>query len=503
MKGQRSLLLKGAAWVSAGGLVVNALGFVSLIVLTRILLPEDFGLVAIAASFAEILGMIARLSLGQALIQRQEVQPAHYHTAWTMNVIRGVIIAAILFTVAPHIAQLYGDPRLTDLLQFLALTPLITGFINPKLVMFQRELDFSQNILMSIISKATVFIFSISVAVIYQSYWALVVGTIAAAIVSLFFSYIFIPYRPSVTLEKWRDLLSFSIWLTLSTWIQAVNGRATPLILGFFLPTPLLGQHRIGNQVLSKTADEAVRPIKALLFPAFSRVQDQAQRMRNGYIRSQTTICLITFPIMAGVAVLAEDLVVLMIGAKWLPAVPIIQIMAISRCLNTVHNVRAVAMATASTKQLFYRNLVVFCTRWPLTLLGMYLFRGDPYAMLIGAMLGQAASNVFSLALNVQLVSYISAISARDHLALMWRPFVSVATMSAIVLLADSAIAPATEPLFLGLRALALAILGALIYFGVLYAIWVIRGRGDTTEKELVTIVRGLADKALLKIRPS
>jgi len=502
MKGQRSLLLKGAAWVSVGGLVVNALGFVSLIVLTRILLPEDFGLVAIAASFAEILGMVARLSLGQAIIQREEVQPAHYHTAWTMNVIRGAIIAALLMLVAPYIAQLYGDPRLTDLLYFLALTPLITGFINPKLVMFQRKLDFSQDIVMSIAGKITVFVVSVAVAVIYQSYWALVVGSVASAIVSMILSYIILPYRPSMTVEKWRDLLSFSIWLTLTTWIHAVNGRATPLILGFFLPTPLIGQHRIANQVLTKTAEEAVKPIKALLFPAFSRVQDQAERMRNGYMRSQTTICLIVFPILAGTAVLAEDFIVLLIGAKWLPAVPIIQIMAVSRCLNTIHNVRAIAMATASTKKLFFRNLILFCVRWPLTLLGMYLFRGDTYEMLIGAVLGQATSNVISLALNVRLVAQISAISARDHAALMWRPLASVLAMSAIVFLADNAIAPMTEPVALGLRLLALATLGAIVYFATLYALWVLQGRGESTEKELVTIIRGLAEKAIIKVRP-
>jgi len=503
MKGQRSLLLKGAAWVSAGGLIVNALGFVSLIVLTRILLPEDFGLVAIAASFAEILGMLARLSLGQALIQRQDVQPEHFHTAWTMNVIRGVIIAALLFMIAPFIAQVYGDPRLTNLLYFLALTPLISGFMNPKLVMFQRKLDFSQNILMTITNKVTVFVVSISVAVIYQSYWALVVGTIAAAIAMTTLSYILIPYRPHISVKKWRDLLSFSIWLTLSTWIQAVNMRATPLILGFFLPTSLIGQNRIADQILTKTADEAVKPIKALLFPAFSRVQNQAQRMRDGYMRSQTTICLISYPILTGTALLAEDLVALLMGTKWLLAVPIIQILAVSRCLNAIHNVRAIALATASTKELFFRNLVLFCTRWPLTLLGMYLFRGDPYEMLIGAVLGQAASNVISLVLNVRLVGTISAVSARDHAALMWRPFVSVLVMSAVVFLADSAIAPMTEPVALALRLLALATLGAIVYFATLYAIWVLQGRGESTEKELVTIIRGLADKALLKIRPS
>ena len=84
----------------------------------------------------------------------------------------------------------------------------------------------------------------------------------------------------------------------------------------------------------------------------------------------------------------------------------------------------------------------------------------------------------------------------------MWRPLVSVAVMSAVVLLADNALPPMTEPMALGLRLLALAVVGAMIYFGTLYVIWVIQGRGESTERELATIIRGLADKALLKIRP-
>lgn len=503
MKGQRSLLLKGAAWVSVGTLVVNALGFVSLIALTRILMPDDFGLVAIAASLAQIIGLVLQLSLGQALIQRKNVEPAHFHTSWTLGMARGFFIAALLALSAPFVAHFYGDERLTDLLRFLALAPLISGFSNPKLVVFQRKLDFKQATALSIAEKLTVFAFSVGIAIIYQSYWALVAGTVAGTFVTTALSYTFIRYRPRFAISKWKDLLSFSIWLTLGTWVQAINWRSTPLLLGYFLPVPILGQFRVGNQVIEKTVDEAIRPIKALLFPAFSRLQDKNERLRQSYLRSQGTICLITYPVAAGIAVLAEDLVRLAMGEKWLLAVPVIQILAVSRLFRTIHNVRAVAMASANTKELFYRNLAVFCIRWPMALAGMAVFWGDTYMMLIGAMLGQFGSAVISMGLNVSLIAKISEVSLRDHASIVWRPLIAITAMVAVVMLAGQALPTITELFALALRILVLAALGATAYLGTLFAIWVLQGRGDTVEKELVLIIRGLAGKAIAKVRRS
>ncbi|NQX94544.1 MAG: oligosaccharide flippase family protein [Erythrobacter sp.] len=139
--------------MTAGTTAANLLSFISLIVLTRILMPEDFGLVAIAAAFAEIVAMITKLSLGSALIQRREVEQIHYDTAWTMSVVRGVLVAVLIAASGPFIAEFYGDPRLSDLLQFLALSPLIWGLMNPKLAVFQRKLDFRQEFILTVTGK--------------------------------------------------------------------------------------------------------------------------------------------------------------------------------------------------------------------------------------------------------------------------------------------------------------------------------------------------------------
>ena len=501
MKGQRSLLMKGAAWVSAGSVFANLLGFVSLIVLTRMLLPEDFGLVAIAASFAEIVAAITQLSFGAALIQRSEVSKVHFDTAWSMSAVRGVIVALILVGTAPFVANFYGDQRLEGLLLLLAASPIIWGLMNPKLVIFKRRLDFRQDFLMGVVGKVATFVVSVTIALVYKSYWALIAGAIAGSVSSLIMSYILIPYRPRVSFAAWRDLFSFSIWLTLGTWVQTLNWRSTPLLLGYFLPTALLGQQRVGAKLLNKSVNEVVQPIKAILFPAFSRLQDEAARLRGGYIRSQGTICLITFPIAMGFALLAEEIIIIAVGEKWLPAAPIVQILAVTRIVQSMQNVNALAMAKGSTKDLFYRDLLMFGVRWPLVLGGLYLGREDQYSMLIGAMLGQALAAFIGAYLNMSLIAKVSSISILDHARFVWRPLVSLAAMAAVVILAREALPTLQGWTEILAGTLLLIGLGAATYFGSLFVLWIANGRQDSIEKELTFITRDLASKAIAKIQ--
>lgn len=501
MKGQRSLLLKGAAWVSAASILVNLLGIASLIALTRLLVPEDFGLVAIATAFSEIIGVVTELSLAMALVQRRGVEPVHFHTAFTMNVLRGLLVAALVVLVAPLIAEAYGDPRLTLVIQVQAIGGFIASFGNPRLILFQRDLDFSRSFIMQVTNKLVAFIVAVAVAYLYQTYWALVVGSVAAAFATVITSYILIPYRPRVSLAAWRDLLSFSIWLTLGRWIQALNWRAQPLLFGFFLPTAVVGQYNVGRRLVGQTIAQATQPVKSVLFPAFSRLQDEAERLRGGYMRSQGTICLVTFPMAAGFAFLAEDLVLLTIGEKWLPAVPVIQLVAVIRALQAVQNVNALAMATANTKALFYRDLRAFVIRWPLLLGGMFMVGDDPYDMLLGALVGQIAAVLVNNLWNVQLIAKISTITIRDHFAFCWRPAVGVAVMGAVVLTAHSASPPLSDWTEIAIRAVILSALGAATYLASLYVVWFATGRKDCIETELFGIVRNLIAKLIARTR--
>ncbi len=502
----RSKLLIGAGWVAAATIAVNALGIVSTIILARLLSPEDFGLVAIATALVAIIGVISEFSLSHALIQHKQPTDEHYHTAWTMNVIRAFIVGAIIAALGNPLSLLYGDERLIEILWLLGFITVIGGFVNPKLVVFKRALSFRQAFIVRCTSKIAGFVTVVAIAWIYQSYWALIFGTLATETAVMIVSYILLPFRPRPTLSKYKDLLSFSIWMTLGQWIQTINWRSQPLVFGYLLPTSVLGQLSLSSRLVGKTIEQATSPIRAMLFPAFSRLQDEKDRLRLGYIRSQGTICLITFPFAAGFAVLAESIVKIVIGDQWLPAVPLMQVIAAIRMVQTTQNLGSVAMATANTKKLFHRDLRAFFIRWPLVIAGLYLgYRygnGAPMIMLMGGMFGQFATVTINAVLNMRLVSKITPISLADHWSFFWRPAIAIGVMATCVHGANIVIPVADDPVAEFSKMIALVALGAAVYPATLYLLWLVGGKGNTVEHECAGIIIDLLAKARRKLTP-
>ena len=212
-------------------------------------------------------------------------------------------------------------------------------------------------------------------------------------------------------------------------------------------------------------------------------------------------MCLITFPIACGFALLAEDLVILTIGEQWLPAATLIQFSAVIRMLQTVENVNALAMATANTKALFFRDLLAFFIRWPLIIAGLLLGGDTPFERLTGALASQIIAVAITTLWNMRLISRISTVAIRDHAALAWRSLASVLAMSAVVLTAQSVAPVASDWWSLAVRVSALSTLGAATYFGALYVIWILKGRDESVEHELAIIVRDMATKVIAKAR--
>jgi len=225
MSTTKNRLIIGAAWIGASKILINIIGFVSTLLLARLLAPADFGLVAIASAVAMIFALITELSLSQALVQHDEPTDEHYHTAFTLNLIRGVVLTIIVGLLAWPIAKFYNDDRIFKIILGLAIGIFAGGLVNPRLAIFERNLEFRPLFLLNLAGKIAGFVVAISIAFIFRSYWALVFGQIASEVARAIASYILLRYRPRLSLSHYKELISFSIWLTLGQAVQAVNWR--------------------------------------------------------------------------------------------------------------------------------------------------------------------------------------------------------------------------------------------------------------------------------------
>src|SRR4051794_29839855 len=174
--GLKAKVVKGSMWISASRAITNLLAFISTLVLARLLIPDDFGLVALATTMLAIVSSLTELSMTSALIHHRNVTDDHLHTAFTLNMLRGALIGALFCVFAPFAGALYGEPHLPPVMYALGVNSFIFGLGNPRRVMLSKELIFWQDFLLNVSQKLTTLVVSIGIAYVYRSYWALVLG---------------------------------------------------------------------------------------------------------------------------------------------------------------------------------------------------------------------------------------------------------------------------------------------------------------------------------------
>ena len=324
----KSRLAKGTFWITVSSAVTNLLGLVSTIVLARLLMPADFGLVAIATTMLYVMAAVTDLSLSNALVQHSNPTEEHFHTAWSLNMARAIVISALFVAAAYPAALIYDEPRLIGIMVALGLTTALHGASNPKLVVFERGLDFRQSLYLAVGSKVAGFVTAMAVAIVYRSYWALVAGYIVSQVSIVALSYMLKPYRPRVMWKHARELWSFSIWLTFSEIVNTLNWRFDQLLIGWILGRTSLGYYTVGANLASLPTREAISPLTRTLFPAFSALQHDKARLRSAYGSAQALISAIALPVAFGWALVADPMVRLTMGEKWLPAVIMVQFIA-------------------------------------------------------------------------------------------------------------------------------------------------------------------------------
>ncbi len=208
---------------------------VSVLILARLLTPEDYGLVAIAGALLAITMSLTELSLGSALLHHPAPVDDHYHSTFTLCFIRSSIIAIAFCLAAYPIALLYNDQRLVAVVIAVGFTGALQGMTNPKLVTLSRKLVFWPDFVTPVTQKLTGVLVGVAIAYFYRSYWALVIGSAAATLVSVAMTYFIVPYVPRFRLTHFKDLMNFSIWLSMGSALNTLNSRLDQFVIGYFI----------------------------------------------------------------------------------------------------------------------------------------------------------------------------------------------------------------------------------------------------------------------------
>ncbi|WP_267414880.1 oligosaccharide flippase family protein, partial [Sphingomonas sp. GC_Shp_4] len=270
-----------AIWLVSVRLLTKSIDFIALLVLARLLTPADFGLVAIAMTLIFIVEAVLELPINQALVRQSAITQSQLDTAFTLAVLRGLILAALLALAAYPFSFVYGDHRLVGLVLALGWAPVLRGLMSPKLAVYARQIDFRRDFIIDLSGKVVSLAFSIVLAWQTHSYWALVLGTVVTPLVMMITSYLVAPYRPRLSLRDWPIFAGFAGWSTVTQMLSALSWQADRLILGRFATRQQLGTFTLANDLSYIPELALIKPIMRPLMSAFAHVGDSPERLRH------------------------------------------------------------------------------------------------------------------------------------------------------------------------------------------------------------------------------
>jgi lipopolysaccharide exporter len=476
-------MARGAVWMILLTFVDRAIGFVSTLILVRVLSPADFGIVAMALSFIFLAQLISAFGFDVALIHNRDANDDHYHSAWTMNVIMGTCILLLTIVAAQPVARFYDQPEVFWVVCALGLSPFIGAFENIGVVAFRKELDFRKEFAFQISRKIVSFATVVPLALWWGNHWALVVGTIATRLAGTLTSYYVHPFRPRFSLAEARSLLKFSKWLLLNNILILLRERSSDFVIGRLSGPAALGVYNITNEFSSLPVTEIGAPVNRALLPGFARYADRAALI-GAYSNAVSMVAMVAIPAAAGMLAVAQFFVPVVLGEKWLSGVALMEVMSVTSGL--------VMLQASICSLLFARGDAATVMKTNVVFVILLLILLMVLAPRFGA-LGAAWSGLITAAVTTPLFAYqVRArleVPARVLVRAISRPLLAAVLMVCVVRFALPHYVPGMPTARAALWLVFGVALGAITYVAVISGLWVCMGKPEGAERRVLDLV--------------
>ncbi len=384
-------VIKGVFWVFALKVVGYLFSFLRLTILARILLPSDFGLIGIALLTLSIIDTFSQVGFKQALIQKKEDVESYLDNAWSFLALRGIILYLIIYFFSFFSSYFFKSPQAVPIIRVMALSVILSGFTNIKLIYFQKEFEFKKQFYYELLGTIVDFTFSITLVFILRNVWALVLGSIAGNITRCILSFFIIPYRPrfSLDFEKIKELWDFGRWAMASNILIFFSTQGDDIFVGRFLGTTFLGLYQMAYRLSNMPATEITHTISAVSFPAYSKLQDEMERLKNAYLKIYQMTVFFSFYLTGLIFTLSDDFIRLFFTSKWEPAITAIKILSIEGLLRAIGATTgpifyAIKKPKYETFWQFIRLLIIILLIYPFT--SRYKIAGTSFVVLLSVL---------------------------------------------------------------------------------------------------------------------
>lgn len=391
--------LKGVSWISGFRIVSRGMTFAKTLVLARVLTPAQFGVFGIASLILALLEMLTETGINVVLIQSKEKIDKYLDSAWVVSILRGIIISLLLITLSPFIASFFNTPEVLGILLFMSVVPFVRGFINPAVVNFQKELDFKTEFWF----RSVLFFFdasiSIVLALITHSVYSLVWGLLAGALLEVLLSFMIVKPLPKFSIQKeyFKEIFHKGKWVTAYGIFNFIAQEGDNIVVGKIMGASSLGIYQMAYKISTLPISEITDVVGKVVFPVYVKIEGDRKRLLKAFSKTLLLTFLVSVCLGFIIFFFPKEIVLLLLGSKWLAAVPVLQVLAGYGVLRTIAGpASALFLAVGKQKYVTFMTLIRF--------LGLALTI-YPFITLYG-LVGAGYSALFSVAIEMPIIAY-------------------------------------------------------------------------------------------------
>ena len=468
----------------------RVIGVFSSLLLIRLLLPTDFGLVGVAMAVAGALETLTETSFGLALIRLPTMTRQHLDTAWTFQIIRGTLIGVLIATTAGFAAEWMREPRVVPIMWVIAATSFAQGFENIGMVEFRRNLRFGRIFEIRLYSKLIGLLVMLPAAAIFHSYWALVAGIVTLRLSNMLLSYVWHPFRPRLSLECWRELFHFSKWLLFGNVLWVIESIAPTMLFGRIVGPTGVGLYQVSYQVASLPASEIAAPIREPIYSGYAKLLGQMAKLRQQYVDGFGVLLLVITPMSIGIALTGDLLTPVGLGQQWIAASALIAPCALFALLDAIAHFPGNLFVVLNRQKGYIITLAaMLCIRFPL-----FIWVGAEWGMVPAIYVLVATAGLAAIVWTYSVMRLLD-LGLRELFAPIWRTGVSTLVMTTVVLAFTDLHAGGDPYRVVLLRLLAVSAFGAAVQIGTQVLLWLVSGAPEGPETKLLGLARTFVRK--------
>lgn len=489
LAGEGSILARtarGAGWVIGWRFVNRVLGFVSTLILVRLLSPSAFGIVAVSMNLMFSIAQLSEVGLEGAIIRNERPDRELYDTAFTINTIRGFGTGLVLAACAVPIAHFFRNPDMVGVLYVVAIGSAVSSLQNIGTVDFRRFIAFDKEFQLNLVPRLLSVASGVGLAFLLRDYWALVLAILINQIAKVWISFRIHPYRPRLTLAGWRRISGYSAMIWVINLVGVAAGAANNVVIGRVSGLGDVGIYSVGAEIAALPNTELVGPFCRAAFSGFSEARQKGDAGGEMMLRMLGIMALISVPAGLGLSLIAYPVVKLGFGKEWLGAVPLLEILGIASVTTIFGTIADTLFSVhAWLKASLKLNIGLALLRLALLLVLV------PRYGLMGAAIAVAIVDVVSQATYFVVMSRRVRIGLGAIAARIWRTLVGAAVMTLALCGANLAWGRWSGPdPVLVLHLFGAVALGVAAFTLSVFGLWLANGRPDGAEADLLLAVK-------------